>query len=140
MQRIIFTGNLTADPEMRSTPSGVTVCAFTVAVNRRFANSDGDRITDFFRVNAWRQLGESCGKYLAKGRKVAVVGELQARTYQAKDGSTRMSLDVAADEVEFLSPAEKAETKPQKKSKENSDGYDHTPDDWATINSNDLPF
>ena len=111
MQRIIFTGNLTADPEMRSTPSGVTVCAFTVAVNRRFANSDGDRITDFFRVNAWRQLGESCGKYLAKGRKVAVVGELQARTYQAKDGSTRMSLDVAADEVEFLSPAEKAETK-----------------------------
>ena len=140
MQRIIFTGNLTADPEMRSTPSGVTVCAFTVAVNRRFANSDGDRITDFFRVNAWRQLGESCGKYLAKGRKVAVVGELQARTYQAKDGSTRMSLDVAADEVVFLSPAEKAETKPQKKSKENSDGYDHTPDDWATINSNDLPF
>lgn len=140
MNKLTIIGNLTADPEMRSTPSGVTVCAFTVAVNRRFANSDGDRITDFFRVNAWRQLGESCGKYLAKGRKVAVVGELQARTYQAKDGSTRMSLDVAADEVEFLSPAEKAETKPQKKSKENSDGYDHTPDDWATINSNDLPF
>ena len=138
MQKIVFTGNLTADPEMRATPSGVTVCTFTVAVNRRFANSDGDRITDFFRVNAWRQLGESCGKYLAKGRKVAVVGELQARTYQAKDGSTRMSLDVAADEVEFLSPAEKAEPKP--KSKENSDGYDHTPDDWATINSSDLPF
>ena len=140
MQRIIFTGNLTADPEMRSTPSGVTVCSFTVAVNRRFANSDGDRITDFFRVNAWRQLGESCGKYLAKGRKVAVVGELQARLYDAKNGEKRMSLDVAADEVEFLSPAEKAETKPQKKSKENSDGYDHTPDEWATINSSDLPF
>ena len=140
MNKLTIIGNLTNDPEMRATPSGVTVCAFTVAVNRRFANSDGDRITDFFRVNAWRQLGESCGKYLAKGRKVAVVGELQARTYQAKDGSTRMSLDVAADEVEFLSPAEKAETKPQKKSKENSDGYDHTPDDWATINSNDLPF
>ena len=140
MNKLTIIGNLTNDPERRATPSGVTVCAFTVAVNRRFANSDGDRITDFFRVNAWRQLGESCGKYLAKGRKVAVVGELQARTYQAKDGSTRMSLDVAADEVEFLSPAEKAETKPQKKSKENSDGYDHTPDDWATINSNDLPF
>ena len=140
MNKLTIIGNLTNDPEMRATPSGVTVCAFTVAVNRRFANSDGDRITDFFRVNAWRQLGESCGKYLAKGRKVAVVGELEARTYQAKDGSTRMSLDVAADEVEFLSPAEKAETKPQKKSKENSDGYDHTPDDWATINSNDLPF
>ena len=136
MQRIIFTGNLTADPEMRSTPSGVTVCAFTVAVNRRFANSDGDRITDFFRVNAWRQLGDTCGKYLAKGRKVAVVGELQARTYQAKDGSTRMSLDVAADEVEFLSPKESDSATVQ-----NGTVTPDKPNDGFTdISSDDLPF
>ena len=140
MNRITLIGNLTSDPETRTTPSGVTVCSFTIAVNRRFANSDGERQTDFFRINAWRQLGEICAKHLAKGRKVAVVGELQARLYDAKNGEKRMSLDVAADEVEFLSPAEKAETKPQKKSKENSDGYDQTPDDWATINSSDLPF
>ena len=114
MNKLTIIGNLTNDPEMRSTPSGVTVCTFTVAVNRRFANAEGDRITDFFRVNAWRQLGESCGKYLAKGRKVAVVGELQARTYQAKDGTTRMSLDVQADEVEFLSPKD-TEPKPEPK-------------------------
>jgi single-strand DNA-binding protein len=131
---------LTNDPETRTTSSGTTVCTFTIAVNRRFANSDGDRQTDFFRINAWRQLGDVCAKHLSKGKKVAVVGELQARMYDAKNGEKRMSLDVAADEVEFLSPAEKAETKPQKKSKENSDGYDQTPDDWATINSNDLPF
>ena len=136
MQRIIFTGNLTNNPEMRATPSGVTVCAFTVAVNRRFANSDGDRITDFFRVNAWRQLGESCGKYLAKGRKVAVVGELQARTYQAKDGSTRMSLDVAADEVEFLSPKETDSATVQ-----NGTVTPDKPNDGFTdISSDDLPF
>ena len=136
MQRIIFTGNLTADPEMRATPSGVTVCAFTVAVNRRFANADGDRITDFFRVNAWRQLGESCGKYLAKGRKVAVSGELQARTYQAKDGSTRMSLDVAADEVEFLSPKETDSATVQ-----NGTVTPDKPNDGFTdISSDDLPF
>jgi single-strand DNA-binding protein len=141
MNIITLIGNLTADPEVRSTPSGVTVCSFTIAVNRRFANSEGERQTDFFRINAWRQLGEVCAKHLAKGRKVAVVGELQARMYDAKNGEKRMSLDVAADEVEFLSPAEKAETKPQKKSKENSDGYDQTPaDEWATINTNDLPF
>ena len=140
MNRITLIGNLTSDPETRTTPSVVTVCSFTIAVNRRFANSDGERQTDFFRINAWRQLGEICAKHLAKGRKVAVVGELQARLYDAKNGEKRMSLDVAADEVEFLSPAEKAETKPQKKSKENSDGYDQTPDDWATINSSDLPF
>ncbi len=104
MNKITLIGNLTHDPETRSTPSGVTVCSFTIAVNRRFAGADGQRQTDFFRINAWRQLGENCARYLAKGRKVAVLGELQARTYEAKDGTTRMSLDVSADEVEFLSP------------------------------------
>lgn len=104
MNKIILIGNLTRDPEVRSTPNGVTVCTFTIAVNRRFASQGGEKQADFFRINAWRQLGETCSRYLAKGRKVAVVGELQARTYEASDGSTRMSLDVSADEVEFLSP------------------------------------
>lgn len=135
MNKLTIIGNLTNDPEMRATPSGVTVCAFTVAVNRRFANSDGDRITDFFRVNAWRQLGDTCGKYLAKGRKVAVIGELQARTYQAKDGTTRMSLDLAADEVEFLSPKET----PDSATVQN--GTVTPPNDGFTdISSDDLPF
>lgn len=107
MNKIILIGNLTHDPEVRSTPSGVTVCSFTIAVNRKFAVNEGERPTDFFRINAWRQLGESCGRYLAKGRKVAVIGELQARTYEAKDGTTRMSLDVQAEEIEFLSPKQK---------------------------------
>lgn len=104
MNKITLIGNLTHDPDVRSTPNGVTVCTFTIAVNRRFASANGERATDFFRVNAWRQLGETCARYLSKGRKVAVIGELQARTYEAKDGTTRMSLDVQADEVEFLSP------------------------------------
>lgn len=104
MNKITLIGNLTRDPETRSTPNGVTVCTFTIAVNRRFASQGGERQTDFFRINAWRQLGETCSRYLSKGRKVAVIGELQARTYEANDGTTRMSLDVSADEVEFLSP------------------------------------
>jgi len=104
MNKITLIGNLTHDPEVRSTPNGITVCSFTIAVNRRHANANGERPTDFFRINAWRQLGDSCGRYLAKARKVAVIGELQARLYEAKDGSMRMSLDVQADEVEFLSP------------------------------------
>lgn len=135
MNKLTIIGNLTADPEMRATPSGVTVCTFTVAVNRRFANADGDRITDFFRVNAWRQLGDTCGRYLAKGRKVAVVGELQARTYQAKDGSTRMSLDVAADEVEFLSPKETADSATVQNGTVTPQN-----DGFTDINSDDLPF
>ena len=100
---------MTADPELRSTPNGVTVCSFTVAVNRRHPRPDGQKETDFFRIQAWRQLGDVCGKYLSKGRKVAVIGELQPRQYQAKDGTTRMSLDVQADEVEFMSAKEDGE-------------------------------
>lgn len=118
MNKLYLIGNLTKDPETRTTPSGVTVCSFTIAVNRRFANSDGDRQTDFFRINAWRQLGDVCARYLSKGKKVAVVGELQARMYEAKDGQQRMSLDVQADEVEFLSPKDdlnQAELKPTEK-------------------------
>ena len=109
MNKIMLIGNLTRDPELRSTSSGVTVCSFTIAVNRRFAQQGGERQTDFFRINAWRQLGETCARYLAKGRKVAVIGELQARSYQGNDGATRMSLDVSADEVEFLSPRQQEE-------------------------------
>ena len=104
MNKIMIIGNLTGEPELRSTPSGITVCSFTIAVNRRHEDKSGERPTDYFRISAWRQLGDSCGRFLAKGRKVAVVGELQARQYDAKDGSARMSLDVQADEVEFLSP------------------------------------
>jgi len=107
MNKITLIGNLTHDPEVRSTPNGVTVASFTIAVDRRFAGQDGKRPTDFFRINAWRQLGEHCARYLSKGKKIAVIGELQARTYEAKDGTTRMSLDVQADEVEFLSPKQK---------------------------------
>ena len=64
MNKIMLIGNLTRDPELRSTPSGVTVCSFTIAVNRRFAQQGGEKQTDFFRINAWRQLGETCARYL----------------------------------------------------------------------------
>lgn len=104
MNKIILIGNLTRDPELRSTSSGVTVCSFTIAVNRRFGGQDGERVTDYFRINAWRQIGESCGKYLAKGRKVAVTGELHPRSYVDKNGDMRFALDVNASEVEFLTP------------------------------------
>ncbi|MEA4914583.1 MAG: single-stranded DNA-binding protein [Christensenella sp.] len=104
MNKILIIGNLTGEPELRATPSGITVCSFTIAVNRRHEDKTGERQADYFRISAWRQLGESCGRFLTKGRKVAVVGELQARLYDAKDGSARMSLDVQADKVEFLSP------------------------------------
>ena len=116
MNKIILIGNLTRDPELRTTPNGYTVCDFTIAVNdRRGARNQqpvGGQQQDnaqFFRVSAWRQLGENCAKYLAKGRKVFVSGPLTARTYQANDGTTRVSLEVQADDVEFLTSRADAE-------------------------------
>ena len=104
MNKVFLIGNLTKDPEMRSTQSGVAVCNFAIAVNRRFKNANGEQETDFLNVIAWRQLAELCGKYLVKGRKVAVTGSIQTRTYEAKDGSKRTAWDIVADEVEFLTP------------------------------------
>ena len=104
MNKVFLIGNLTRDPEMRSTQSGVPICNFSIAVNRRFKNANGEQETDFLNVIAWRQLAELCAKYLAKGRKVAVTESIQTRTYEAKDGSKRTAWDIVADEVEFLSP------------------------------------
>lgn len=103
MNKLTIIGNLTRDPETRTTPSGSTVCSFTVAVNRRRANPDGSHDADFFRVSAWNQLGENCQKYLAKGRKVSVVGSVTAHAYSMQDGKPGASLEVTAEDVEFLS-------------------------------------
>lgn len=138
MNKITLIGNLTHDPEVRSTASGVTVCTFTIAVNRRFAQQGGEKTTDFFRINAWRGLGETCSKYLAKGRKVAVIGELQARTYEAKDGSTRMSLDVSADEIEFLSPRQSDDSGYSAPRQNNAAPQDLA--GFTDIQSDDIPF
>lgn len=110
MNRLTIIGNLCQNPELRTTSQGISVCTFTVAVNRRNAK-EGQPDADFFRVTAWRQLGENCGKFLAKGRKVAVVGMVSVSTYQANDGSTRAQMEVTADDVEFLSPKDQGYTR-----------------------------
>ena len=106
MNKVFLIGNLTRDPEMRTTQSGVSVCSFTIAVNRRRANNAeaGQPEADFFRISAWRNLGDICSRYLAKGRKVAVVGTVTANAYVGNDGQARASLEVTADDVEFLTP------------------------------------
>ena len=101
MNKIIIIGNLTGTPELRVTQSGVSVCEFTVAVNSR-RKDDG---ATFFRVTAWRALGETCHKYLDKGRKVMVCGAVSASAYTGRDGKPRASLEVTAEDVEFLSSA-----------------------------------
>lgn len=104
MNKLTIIGNLTKDPELRTTQSGINVCTFTVAVNRKNTNPDGSHDADFFRVTAWRELGENCAKWLIKGRKVAVVGPVSISTYTGQDGKTYANLEVMAQDVEFITP------------------------------------
>lgn len=109
MNKVILIGNLTRDPELTETPSGVPVCRFAIAVSRDYADSQGNRETDFFNITTWRGKAETCGKYLKKGSKVAVCGSLQNRSYEDKDGIKRTVTDVIASDVEFLTPKQSEE-------------------------------
>ena len=102
MNRIILIGRLTRDPEVKYTGSGVAVANFSVAVDRRFRNAQGERETDFINIVAWRKTAELCGQYLSKGRQVAIDGTLQMRKYQTQQGENRTVYEVVADNVQFL--------------------------------------
>lgn len=104
MNQLTIIGNLTRDPELRVTSDGTSVCSFTVAVNRKKASREGQPEADYFSVSAWRQLGENCSRYLAKGKKVCVVGPVSLRTFRGRDGTEKSILEVTANDVEFLSP------------------------------------
>lgn len=104
MQKLTIIGNLVRDPETNNTSSDKSVCNFTVAVNRR-KKIEGQPEADFFRIAAWGKLGENCQKYLSKGRKVAVVGQVSCRAFTDKEGNARASLEVFAEDIEFLSSA-----------------------------------
>lgn len=100
MNRATIIGNLTKDPELKTTASGISVCSFTVAVRRPFSKDE----TDFIPVVTWRQLAENCAKFLTKGRKVGVSGRIQTRNYETNNGERRYVTEIIADEVEFLTP------------------------------------
>lgn len=102
MNKVFLIGNLTRDPELSETNSGISVCRFGLAVNRQYASSDGERETDFFQVTAWRGTGESVARYCKKGHKVAVVGSIQMRNYEDREGVKRTAVDIVAQDVEFL--------------------------------------
>lgn len=113
MNKTILIGNLTRDPELSATPSGVSVCKMSIAVNRNFTNANGERETDFFNIVAWRGLADNCAKFLSKGKKIAVVGSIQNRSYETENGKKYIT-EIMADEIEFLSPVNegKQQSKP----------------------------
>jgi single-strand DNA-binding protein len=115
MNKVFLIGNLTRDPELSETPSGVAVCHFSIAVNRNYSSGDGERQTDFFNCVAWRGLGETIARYTKKGKKVSIVGTIQTRTYENNQGVKVPAIDIVAQDVEFLSP------------KDGGDGFDDVP-------------
>ena len=135
MNKVYLIGNLTRDPELSETNSGVAYCRFSIAVNRNFTNADGNREADFFNIIVWRGQAEPCGRFLKKGSKIALVGSLQNRSYEDKDGVKRTVTDIVASEVEFLttnrSEDDMQEVKPVKKERLSLQPVD---------SDNDLPF
>ena len=139
MNKLTIIGNLTRDPELRTTASGISVCSFTVAVNRRQSAQNRQAgqqpEADFFRVTAWRQLGEICGKFLQKGKKVAIVGPVGVSTYEGRDGKTYASLEVTADDVEMLSPRVSDPPVPEEPKTDAQSGFQQ-----VEMDTEELPF
>ncbi len=102
MNKVFLIGNLTRDPELFETSSGIKACSITIAVNRSYTASDGERKTDFFNIVAWRGLGESVAKYVKKGSKIAVSGSIELRNYEDSQGIKRVGVDIVANDIEFL--------------------------------------
>ena len=134
MNKVFLIGNLTRDPEFKKTPNDISVCTFSIAVNRRFTSASGEREADFLTIVSWRGLADNCAKYLTKGRKVAVVGEIRTRNYVNQQGEKKNVTEIQADDVEFLTP---------KRDGELSDRTDAPPEpnsDFTPLDDEELPF
>ena len=105
MNKVFLIGNLTHDPELAETSAGVSVCRFSIAVNRRAGSSDGERKADFYNITAWRGLGETVARYARKGNKIAVCGNIELREFEDREG-------VNAQDIEFLTPKPQEESAP----------------------------
>lgn len=150
LNTIILIGRLTADPDLRYTPSGTAVAGFTLAVDRPRANQAGKRETDFINIVVWQKLGELAAQYLKKGRLAAVEGRLQIRQYENRDGQKVRVAEVVADQVRFLDHKEEGSTSPHSSSvpapaipSAQSTAYARDPfegDGSSEVLDDDLPF
>ena len=134
INRVVLIGNLAADPESRTTQSGVAQCTLRLAVSRRFTDKQtGKRESDFFNVICWRGTAEFAARYLSKGRKIAVEGSLQTRSYDANDGTKRYVTEIIADNVEFCDGN-------GSKGAQNGDGSPAPAGNFTEVDDSELPF
>ena len=128
MNKVIMIGRMTKDPELRTTNSGTNVATFSIAVDRRFHDANGNRQADFFDCVAWRQTADFVKQYFSKGKRIALVGSLQNREYTAQDGSKRRVTEIIADEVEFAESKQEAP-----KPAPTPQGFTEVDDDESTL-------
>ena len=136
MNKVILVGNMVANPEYQTTASGISLCRFRIAVQRKFKNEKGEYESDFISVVAWRGTADFVSKYLHKGNKVGVTGSLQTRTYDAQDGTKKYVTEVVADEVESYTPKSENENKP----KTDAAAKQEVMQSFEPIESDNLPF
>ena len=131
--KVILIGNMTADPELKQTAGGISVCSFSIAVNRRFAKADqGQQNVDFINIVTWRQQAEFVSRYFKKGNPILICGQLQTRSWNDQQGQKRYATEVVADEVSFVaSAAQGAPGAPA--------GSSYTPDAYGAPTFNSAP-
>lgn len=137
LNRIVLVGRLTKDPEFRTTPSGVDVSTFTLAVNRNFKNKDGEQQADFINCVVFRKQAENVKNFLSKGSLAGVDGRLQSRSYENKEGQRVYVTEVVCDSVQFLEPKNNSQSNNQPKQQGQTQD---NPFDNASIDDDDLPF
>lgn len=124
LNRVILMGRLVADPELKTTNSGVSVCSFRIAVDRSYVKNGEQRQADFFDIVAWRSSAEFVCRHFTKGSLIAVDGQLQSRQYQTKDGSNRSAVEVVADNISFTG---------ERKEQKQESGYDVMPEGYGDL-------
>ena len=147
MNKAILVGRLTAEPELKATTSGVSVCSFTVAVNRRFTDTNGNRQADFINCVAWRQTAEFICNYFAKGRMIGLVGSIQTRYWTDNEGRKRYATEVIVDEAYFTESKSdsdgrehKSHTAPKQSAPQSFDSLPDGADFMPGVSDDDLPF
>ena len=141
LNSIIIMGRLTADPELRTTSSGLSVTTFNVAVDRNFARAGEERKTDFFTVVAWRSQADFVSRYFRKGSMIAVQGSLQTRNYEDKNGNKRVAYEIVAEQVSFCGSKSESGTYSNDNANNASSYNSSSADDFsAVVDDDDLPF
>lgn len=143
INRVILVGRLTKDPEYRQTPNGVSVATFTLAVNRSFTNSQGEREADFINVVVFRKQAENVNKYLSKGSLAGVDGRIQSRSYENKEGRRVFVTEVVADSIQFIDSKGSNQQNNQSQQQRGQAPAGNNPfanDNNANIDDDDLPF